>query len=126
MIIITILMLSNLYLLGVLTWRQEYLMIQLIVLTQVWLALVLIPFVIRGETRLSQPTSRYTIGAVAVFVLALAGGLSLGVADFWLEPSGFSGSTKALLGTYAEVLPVVGTTFAVAVLAVSGFLRGRA
>lgn len=116
---------SNVYMLGLLTWRQEYLLLQLIMLTQLWIGLALIPFLIRGEADFSARANTYAALGASALVAALFAGLAFGVESFWTEQSGFATGTKALLGSYSELLPVAGTSFIVAVLVVSGFLRGR-
>jgi hypothetical protein len=120
-----VVILSELYLLGLLVWRQEYLLFQLIVLTQLWVGLGLIPFFIRGETRLDREGGAFARIFLGLLVFALGVAVALHIENYWSIDSGFSESTKELLGIYAELLPVLAVAFMSSALFVTGFSRGR-
>ncbi|MEQ1879186.1 MAG: hypothetical protein ABL958_21285 [Bdellovibrionia bacterium] len=115
----------DLFLLGILIFRQEYLFFQLIAFSQVWLLLVILPFQVRGETKVGAGYHKLRGGAIALLLGALGAGIILSAEEFWPVASNFNGDVKLLLSEYSDILPIAAAAAMGAAASATSFLRGH-
>lgn len=125
MIQLAVLAMGDLFLLGLLVYKNEYLVFQTMVASQVFLMLLLLPFYVRGETKIDKSSSKFSGTLIAVLLFAVVVGLFLSSEDFWQSPSNFNEDAHLVLVEYADLLALVAVAVMAAALNAVGFLRGK-
>ena len=120
-----VLALCDLFLLGLLIYRQEYLFFQLVLFSQAWLLLVLLPFHVRGETKVGAGYHKVRGAAIAILIGSFAAGVFMTTDDFWPVASNFNANVSLILTDYADILPVAAAIAMAAAVSATSFLRGH-
>jgi hypothetical protein len=113
----------DLFLLGMLLYKQEYSLLQLMLLTQICFAVALIPFFVRAETLFDKAGGWLFQILIVILAGAVVGGIGVQLEEYWENTSVLNSQVRPLVAESAELILVLCAQFMVSALVVSAFLR---